>query len=56
MTTKEICNKLIGKMIKEIVSLDGFGFEVIFTDGAEFNYSASDGGYSSYDLIEKKGE
>lgn len=52
--TTEICNKLIGKTIKEIISLDGFGFDVLFTDGTEFNYSASDGGYSGYDLIEKE--
>ena len=56
MTTAEIREKLIGKTIKEVVSLDGFGFEIIFTDDSEFNYSASDGGYSGYDLIEKKGE
>lgn len=56
MTTKEICKKLIGKTIKKVVSLDGFGFEIVFTDGTEFNFSASDGGYSNYDLIEKEGE
>lgn len=56
MTTKEIREKLIGKTIKEVISLDGFGLEVVFTDGTEFNYSASDGGYSGYDLIEKEGE
>lgn len=56
MTTKEICNKLIGKTIQEIVSLDGFGFDVLFTDGTEFNFNASDGGYSGYELIEKEGE
>jgi len=56
MTTAEICKKLMGKTIKEVVYLDGFGFDVIFTDGSEFNYSASDGGYSGYELIEKEGE
>lgn len=56
MTTKEICNKLTGKTIKEIISLDGFGFDVLFTDGTEFNFSASDGGYSGYELIEKEEE
>ena len=55
-TTKEICNKLIGKTIKEVISLDGFGFDVLFTDGTEFNFSASDGGYSGYELVEKEGE
>ncbi len=54
--TEEICNKLIGKTIEKIVSLDGFGFEVLFTDGAEFNFSASDGDFSGYELIEKKKE
>lgn len=54
MTTAEIYKKLIGKTIKEIISLDGFGFDVIFTDETEFYFSASDGGYSGYDLIEKE--
>ena len=53
MTTIEICNKLIGKTIKEVISLDGFGFDIIFTDDTEFNFNASDGGYSNYELIEK---
>ena len=52
---KEICDKMAGKTIKEI-SVDGFGIDIVFTDGTEFNYSASDGGYSGYELIEKKGE
>jgi len=56
VTTAEICKRLIGKTIKEVISLDGFGFDVIFTDGSKFIFSASDGGYSGYDLIEKERE
>lgn len=52
MTTIEICNKLIGKTIKD-VSLDGFGIDIVFSDGTQFNFNASDGGYSNYELIEE---
>ena len=55
MTTVEISKRLIGKTIKK-VSLDGFGIDIIFSDGTVFEFNASDGGYSTYNLIEKKGE
>lgn len=40
---------LIGKAIERI-SVDGFDVEIVFTDGTVFEYSASDGGYSSWDI------
>ena len=45
---------LIGKTIEKI-DVDGYGVEIRFTDGTEFVYGASDGGYSSWD-ISKDGE
>ena len=42
---------LIGKTVKEVF-VDGFGVNIIFTDGTELVYSASDGGYSSWDILE----
>ncbi|MBP3901164.1 MAG: hypothetical protein J6D53_06895 [Blautia sp.] len=42
---------LIGKTIKE-AEVDGFGIRIVFTNGAVFEYSASDGGYSQYELTE----
>jgi hypothetical protein len=53
--TAQIRNKLIGKTIKEVY-LDGFGIVLAFTDGTEFTFDASDGGYSQYEFIEKEGE
>ena len=40
---------LIGKTIEKI-DVDGFGVEIRFTDGTEFVYNASDGGYSGWDI------
>ena len=45
----------VGKTIQEI-SVDGYGVELIFTDGTSFIYSASDGGYSSWDILPPEGE
>lgn len=45
---------LIGKTIEKI-DVDGYGIEISFTDGTEFVYDASDGGYSCWD-ISKDGE
>ena len=42
---------LTGKTIKE-AEVDGFGIRMVFTDGAVFEYDASDGGYSQYELTE----
>lgn len=41
---------LIGKTVKEI-EVDGFGIDIVFTDGTEFVYSPSDGGYSCWDIL-----
>lgn len=46
---------LIGKTVKEAY-IDGYGVCIIFTDGTELAYSASDGGYSSWDILDLKGE
>ena len=40
---------LIGKTIEKI-DIDGYGVEIRFTDGTEFVYNASDGGYSGWDI------
>lgn len=40
---------LIGKTIENI-EIDGYGIEMRFTDGTVFEYSASDGGYSCWDI------
>ena len=45
---------LIGKTIEKI-DIDGYGVEIHFTDGTELVYSASDGGYSIWDIL-KEGE
>ena len=45
---------LIGKTIKEI-SVSGYGVSIIFTDGYELAYSSSDGGYSSWVIIDPEG-
>jgi hypothetical protein len=45
---------LISKTIEKI-DIDGYGIEIRFTDGTEFVYNASDGGYSSW-YISKCGE
>ena len=44
----KINETLIGKTI-ESADINGFGIELRFTDGSVFDYSASDGGYSSWD-------
>lgn len=41
--------ELIGKTILS-AEVDGFGIALVFDDGSVFNYSASDGGYSTYDF------
>ena len=40
---------LIGKII-ESIEVDGYGIEMRFTDGTVFEYCASDGGYSNWDI------
>ena len=43
--------ELVGKTILA-AEVDGFGIVLVFDDGSVFNYSASDGGYSTYDFTE----
>lgn len=43
-------NDLVGKTVKEI-DVTGYNVVIIFTDNTEFRYYASDGGYSSWDII-----
>ena len=44
---------LMGKTIKH-AEVNGFGIILVFNDGTQFEYSASDGGYSSWKFIEKE--
>lgn len=46
---------LINKTIMDI-EVDGFGVNIVFTDGSKFYYSASDGGFSAWSLINEKGK
>lgn len=48
---KDTIKFLIGKTIKE-VEIDGFCFNIKFTDNSEIEYEASDGGYSTWDTKE----
>lgn len=43
--------KLIGKKIVW-AKIDGFGVELKFSDGSSLDYSSSDGGYSSWEIID----
>lgn len=45
----ETNNSLAGKTIKE-ANIDGYGVYIKFTDGVELDYSASEGGYSTWDI------
>lgn len=45
MTEKD----LIGKIVEKI-DIDGYGVDMIFTDGTILSYNSSDGGYSSWDV------
>lgn len=44
--------KLQGKVIKSI-EIDGNGIELVTEDGYCLEYSASDGGYSCWDIYKK---
>ena len=35
------------------IDKDGYGIEMRFTDGIVFEYSASDGGYSCWDITKE---
>lgn len=47
-----IGERLIGRTIEAVV-LSGYEVYLYFTDGSRFEYDASDGGYSTYDLYER---
>ena len=46
---------LIGKTLANI-EIDGFGVEMLFTDGTMFIYDSSDGGYSTWTISKQKTE
>lgn len=46
---------LIGKTVIE-VNIDGYEVHIKFSDGTEFDYYASDAGYSSWEIINSKTE
>lgn len=48
-----IGNELIGKTIS-YARVNGFEVMLIFEDGTTFDYTASDGGYASYELIREE--
>ena len=47
----EIQKKLVGKTVL-FMDVDGYGITIEFTDGTVFNYMATDGGYSSWEIDE----
>ncbi len=47
----DIENRLVGRTIVK-AEVDGYGIELELDDGSIFSYSASDGGYSTYDFDE----
>lgn len=54
LNAKEVENMVVeelkGKVIKE-ADVNGFGLDIEFEDGTFLTYDASDGGYSSWDLL-----
>lgn len=55
MTKSEIEKALVGKTIVE-ADINGYGIYIWFSDGFKFDYNASDGGYSSYELTDEEEE
>lgn len=53
--SEEIQKQLKGKTIKS-AEVNGNGITLIFTDESQFDYEASDGGYSTFSFSELKGE
>lgn len=51
MYNEETNNFLKDKIIKS-AKVDGFGMILEFTDGSKFEYEASDGGYSLFQIIQ----
>lgn len=53
--SEEIQEQLKGKTIKS-AEVNGDWITLTFTDETQFNYEASDGGYSTFSFSELKGE
>ena len=53
--SEKIQEQLKGKTIS-FAKVDGDGITLIFTDESQFDYEASDGGYSTFSFSELKGE
>lgn len=51
----KVQGQLIGKTISS-AEIDGFGLNLKFTDGSELDYDATDGGYSTFEITESKGD
>lgn len=49
---EEIKKLFINKKIKDIY-VDGFGIELVLEDGTKLEYNATDGGYSSWEVLNK---
>ncbi len=47
----DVEKKMIGKTIAK-AEIDGHGIHITFADGSVFDYDASDGGYSQYELTD----
>lgn len=50
---EETREALIGRIIKD-VEIDGFGIRIELLGGKILDYSASDGGYSCWEIIDKE--
>lgn len=51
--SKETNETLKGKTIA-CASVDGYSIDLVFTDGTLFTYEATDGGYSTWDIVDNK--
>jgi len=47
--SEETEKQLIGRTIVK-ADVDGFGIRLVLDDGSRFEYDASDGGYSSWEI------
>lgn len=50
---EETRKELLGRIIKD-VEIDGFGIRLELLGGKVLEYSASDGGYSCWEIIDKE--
>lgn len=53
--SEKVQEQLKGRTISS-AQVDGDGITLIFTDESQFDYEASDGGYSTFSFSEPKGE